>query len=54
MIRITFTEEQLKQLHRWRFHHPHPRVQLKMDALLMKSEGLGVATATRASPTSEV
>jgi transposase len=40
MIRITFTEEQLKQLRHWRFHHPHPHVQLKMEALLLKSEGL--------------
>ena len=40
MIRITFTEEQLQQLHHWRFHHPHPRVQLKMETLLLKSQGL--------------
>ena len=40
MIRITFTEEQLQQLHHWRFHHPHPRVQLKMEALLLKSQNL--------------
>jgi transposase len=40
MIRITFTEEQLEQLHHWRFHHPHPRVQLKMEALLLKSQHL--------------
>jgi transposase len=40
MIRITFTEEQLQQLHHWRFHHPHPRVQLKMEALLLKSQCL--------------
>ena len=40
MIRITFTEEQLRQLHHGRFHHPHPRVQLKMAALLLKSQNL--------------
>ena len=40
MIRITFTEEQVKPLHHWRFHHPHPRVQLKMEALLLKSQNL--------------
>ena len=40
MIRITFTEEQLQQLHHGRFHHPHPRVQLKMEALLLKSQNL--------------
>jgi DNA-binding CsgD family transcriptional regulator len=40
MIRITFTEEQAAQLRYERFHHPHPRVQAKMEALLLKSEGL--------------
>lgn len=40
MIRITFTEEQLEQLHLGRFQHPHPRVQLKMEALLLKSQHL--------------
>ncbi len=40
MIRIAFTEEQLKELHHWRFHHPHARVQLKMEALLLKSQNL--------------
>ena len=40
MIRVAFTEEQLKQLHYGRFHHPHPRVQLKMEALLLKSQNL--------------
>jgi transposase len=40
MIRITFTEEQVAQLRYERFHHPHPRVQAKMEALLLKSEGL--------------
>ena len=40
MIRITFTEEQLQQLHHGRFHYPHPRVQLKREALLLKSQHL--------------
>ena len=40
MIRIEFTEEQIEQLRRERFDHPHPRVQRKMEALLLKSEGL--------------
>jgi hypothetical protein len=33
MIRIEFTEEDKKVLHQERFHHPHPRVQKKMEAL---------------------
>jgi transposase len=40
MIRIPFTEEQLRQLRHERFHHPHPRVQQKAEALLLKNEGL--------------
>ena len=40
MVRIQFTEEQIEQLRHQRFSHPHPRVQKKMEALLLKSEGL--------------
>ena len=40
MIHIDFTEEAIAQLRQERYHHPHPRVQRKMDALLLKSQGL--------------
>ena len=40
MINIDFTEEKIEQLRYERFNHPHPRVQKKMDALLLKSQGL--------------
>ena len=40
MIKIEFTEEEIKQLHWARFHHPHPRVQLKMEVLYLKSQNL--------------
>jgi transposase len=40
MIEITFTEETIGQLHYERYHHPHPRVQMKMEALLLKARGL--------------
>ncbi len=40
MIKVEFTEEQIKQLHYFRFNHPHPRVQLKMEVLYLKSQGL--------------
>jgi transposase len=40
MIQIEFTEEQIEQLRHERFAHPHPRVQKKMEALLLKSEEL--------------
>ena len=40
MIQLTFTEEQIEQLTYERFHHPHPRVQKKMEAVLLKAKGL--------------
>jgi len=40
MIHIDFTEEAIAQLREERFQHPHPRVQRKMEALLLKSQGL--------------
>ena len=39
MIRIEFTEEQIEQLRHERFTPPHPRVQKKLEALWLKSEG---------------
>jgi transposase len=40
MDKIEFTTTEREALHYWRFHHPHPRVQLKMEALYLKSQGL--------------
>lgn len=40
MTRIEFTEADVKALHYERFHHPHPRVQRKMEALYLKSQQL--------------
>lgn len=40
MLRLTFTQEDIEQLRYERFHHPHPRVQQRMEALVLKSEGL--------------
>jgi transposase len=39
LIRLTFTPKEIEQLHYERFHHPHPRVQRKMEALYLKSRG---------------
>ena len=38
MIQITFTKEEIDELHYERFYHPHPRVQRKMEALHLKSQ----------------
>jgi transposase len=40
MISIDFTPQDIDALHFERFHHPHPRVQLKMEAVYLKSQGL--------------
>lgn len=40
MIRLEFTEKEVEFLNYERFHHPHPRVQRKMEVLYLKSQGL--------------
>ena len=40
MIHIDFTDEAIAQLRYERYHHPHPRVQRRMEALFLKSQGL--------------
>lgn len=40
MIQITFSEEDIRALNHERYHHPHPRVQQRMEALWLKSQGL--------------
>src|SRR4051812_39472394 len=40
MIPIDFTPQDIDSLHHERFHHPHPRVKEKMEAVYLKSQGL--------------
>jgi len=40
MRRFTFTAEDLDAIRHQRYHHPHPRVQQKMEVLWLKSQGL--------------
>jgi transposase len=40
MLRIDFTEEDIKKLHYERYHYPHPLVQRKMEVIYLKSQGL--------------
>jgi transposase len=40
MIRIEFSDEEIQQLNYERYHHPHPRVQKKMEVLYLRSQGL--------------
>ncbi len=40
MIRIEFTEQMVRELNYERYHHPHPKVQQKMEVLDLKSQKL--------------
>jgi transposase len=40
MIKITFTEDAIAALRHWRFHHPDPRIQMRMEALYLRSQGV--------------
>ena len=40
MLKLQFTPEVIEALRHERFHHPHPHVQLKMEVLYLKSQGL--------------
>ena len=40
MRRFTFTTEDLHAIRHERYHHPHPRIQQKMEVLWLKSQGL--------------
>jgi transposase len=38
MIKITFRETDIEALRYWRFHHPDPRIQVRMEALYLRSQ----------------
>jgi len=40
MLKIEFSTTEIEALHYERFHHPHPRVQMKMEAVYLKSQKL--------------
>jgi transposase len=53
MLHLTFTEDDLAALQFERYHHPHPRVQRRMEALWLKSQNLShdaIARITGISP----
>jgi transposase len=43
MRTFTFSEQVLAEIRQDRYHHPHPRVQRKMEVLWLKSRGLAHA-----------
>src|ERR1700674_2154805 len=40
MRAFTFSTEEIEAIRHDRYHHPHPRVQRKMEVLWLKSQGL--------------
>lgn len=40
MIKLTFTPQEIDQLHEGRTQHPHPRVRQRMEAVYLKALGL--------------
>lgn len=53
MIQITFSPEAQEALNYQRYHHPHPRVQQKMEAVWLKSQGLAHPEIARLTGISE-
>ena len=55
MRRFTFSPEVVAEIRHDRYHHPHPRVQRKMEVLWLKSRGLthaDIASLADVSPRS--
>ena len=40
MIKIEFTSEEIDALEYERYHHPDPKVQKRMEAVYLKSQGI--------------
>ena len=40
MLKITFSDADIDALQHGRFHHPDPRVQVRMEALYLRSQGV--------------
>jgi transposase len=53
MIHIDFKAEDIDALHHQRFHHPHPRVQLRLEAVYLKGQGLAHRDICRLTRISE-
>jgi len=47
MIKLGFTEAEKQMLNYERYHHPHPRVQRKMEALWLKSQKVAHSEISR-------
>lgn len=53
MTQLIFSDADQETLHKERFEHPHPRVQQRMEALWLISQGLVYAEVARLAGVSE-
>ena len=51
MIKINFTQGEINALNYERYHHPHPKVQKKMEAIYLKSQGVYICRLCQISKT---
>ena len=47
MEQVEFSTAEREALQYWRFHHPRPQVQRKMEVLYLRSQGVSVAEVCR-------
>lgn len=47
MLKIACSAEDIAALRHWRFHHPDPRIQVRMEALYLRSQGVANADIVR-------
>jgi transposase len=47
MHKIEFSQEAIEALQYWRFHHPSPRVQVRMEAIYLRSQGMKILDIIR-------
>jgi hypothetical protein len=38
MIKVTYSEADIAALRYWRFQHPDPRIQVRLEALYLRSQ----------------
>lgn len=47
MLKIAFSAEDIAAVRHGRFHHPDPRIQIRMEALYLRSQGVANADIIR-------
>lgn len=47
MLKIEFSQDGIEALQYWRFHHPSPRVQVRMEAIYLRSQGMKILDIIR-------